>query len=32
LVIFLDDIDSPDLQVHANAAVIEKFRSAVMVP
>ncbi|HEV2294171.1 MAG TPA: HEAT repeat domain-containing protein [Tepidisphaeraceae bacterium] len=25
LVIFLDDIDSPDLEVHASAAVIEKF-------
>jgi hypothetical protein len=27
LVIFMDDIDSPDLEVHARSEVIQKFQS-----
>ncbi len=29
LVIFLDDVDSPDLAVHSSATVIDRFRSSV---
>jgi hypothetical protein len=31
LIIFMDDIDSPDLAVHANSEVIQKFSSVVIL-